>query len=188
MSFRNGKRYTIKQLYSNHHYWNEVQEAVRRRAKPGTGKLHLAELYDIRWRKKPFRWSWTREFRPHRRFFYHGTQLGTIPKILDQGFKLCVPVHGRMLGPGIYATYHTNKGQTYGAGGYVVSVMVYAPKTRTVHPGQSVSSTDIQRWKSRYDAIEVRTDAVILGWKMLNHEICVFDPRRVVPKFLIRIT
>ncbi len=190
MSFRNGKRYTIKQLSSSHHYWSEVQKAVRRRAKSGTGNLHLAELYDVRWRKnaKPFPWSWTRQFKPERRFFYHGTQASNIPKILDEGFQLLVPTHGRMLGPGIYATYHTNKGQMYGTGGYVISVMVFAPRTHTVHAGQTISSADIQRLRNTHHAIEVRTGAVVQGWTMQNHEICVFDIRRVVPRFLVKIT
>ena len=59
-----------------------------------------------------------------------------------------------MLGDGVYGTYHTNKGKTYGTDGYVISVMVYAPNTLVVNPGQSIDQATITSAPSHYDALE----------------------------------
>jgi hypothetical protein len=190
MKFRNGKIYTVQQLAKSHYYWNNIQAAINRRTKPGMGSFKLKELYSVKWKRKPFPWSYSKEFKPHRRWFYHGTTQQTIINILDGGFKVS-PVYtaknGRMLGDGVYATYHTNKGKMYGVDGYVVSVMVYAPNTLVFHPSQQLDKNTIDNASQKYDAIEVRTDVVINGWKMVNHEICVFDTRRVIPRFIIKI-
>lgn len=187
MSFRSGKMYTVHKLSPEHHFWPEVQTAVSRRAKPQAGPLVLEELYDVRWRTKPFPWSWSREFKPNRRFFYHGTSRQAILRILDEGFKIRPARHGRFLGDGIYASYHTNKSRAYCPEDYVLSVMVYVPNTLVVHPGQSLGEAEIRSAPQHCDAIEVRTGAVVKGRLVKNHEICIFDPQRAVPRFILRI-
>ncbi len=189
--FKSGKIYTVTHLSRDHRLWEGVQAAITRRAKPGVGRLVLEELYDVRWRDKPFPWSWSREFKPGRRLFYHGTSRKIIQRILDDGFRIVSTArakHGRMLGDGVYATYHTNKGQAYGTDGYVLSVMVYAPNALVVQPGQTINLAEIQKAAQSCDAIEVRTGAVVRGRRIRNHEICVFDPQRVVPRFILKIS
>lgn len=187
MTFRDGKLYTIQKLSTSHPYWQGVSAAIKRRTKPNAGPLKLVELYEVRWRQKPFPWSWKRQFKPNRRWFYHGTTKQIIQRILDEGFKIPPPRHGRMLGQGVYLTYHTNKSIHYGPDGYVISVMVYAPNVLLVNPGQSIDQNQIQNAPLKYDAIEVRTGAIVRAWTMRNHEICVFNPLRVVPRFICKI-
>lgn len=187
MVFRSGRLYTVEEVPRNHRYWQAVSEAIKRRTKPGKGPLNLVELYEVRWRKKPFPWSWTREFKPNRRWFFHGTSRSIIQRVLDEGFRIPSPKHGRMLGSGVYLTFHANKSIKYGPEGYVVSAMVYTPRVLLVSPGQSISIKEIQEAPRKYDAIEVRTGAIVGTWTMRNHEICVFDPLRVVPRFICKI-
>jgi hypothetical protein len=189
MVFSDGLMYTVGKVAQSHQLWKEVEEAVTRRINPaaGVGSLSLLELYDVRWRSKPFPWSYSNEFKPHRRWFYHGTDSYTIARILDEGFKIGTARTGRMLGDGVYATYHTNKGKSYGTDGYVISVMVYAPNSLVVHSGQFVDQSTITTTCLRYDALEVRKGAVVANYAMKNHEICVFDTRRIIPRFIIKI-
>ena len=190
MKFSHGEMYTVKQLFKSHYHWNEIQQAINRRTKPGMGPFNLKELYSVKWKTKPFPWSFNNYFKPNRRWFFHGTSQQTIIKILDGGFKVG-PVYtaksGRMLGDGVYATYHTNKGRMYGKDGYVLSVMVCAPKTLVFHPSQQLDKNTIATAPQKYHAIEVRTNVVVNNWPMQNHEICVFDTRRVIPRFIIKI-
>lgn len=190
LSFQSGRIYTVKKLSLHHPLWDQVRAAIARRTRSPAGELGLIELYSVRWREKPFPWSWSREFKPQRRFFYHGTTRTAIQQILDQGFKVAPARrarHGHLLGPGVYATYHTDKGRRYGSDDYVLSVMVYAPDILVVHPGGAIDLSAIQQAPQRYDAIEVRTGAVVRGRTIQHHEICVFDPRRVVPRFIVKI-
>lgn len=187
MSFHSGRLYRVTPLARDHPLWEAVQAAVARRARPESGRPTLVELYDLRWQRKPFPWSWSQAFKPQRRFFFHGTSTGTVRRILDQGFRVAHSRHGRLLGDGVYATYHTDKGLAYGEENYLFSVMVYAPHTYVVHPGQAVERAQLQQTARRYEAIEVRSGALVGGHRIRDHEICVFDPRRVVPRFLLRV-
>jgi hypothetical protein len=187
MLFQNGRMYKVRQLARGHPVWGQIQDAIDRRTKPGSGPLTLEALYDIRWIMKPFPWSYTYDFKPNRRWFYHGTSHATIQRILEEGFHVRHAAHGRMLGDGVYVTYHTNKGKHYGPDGYVLSVMVYAPNTYLVGPGESLDRGQIPSICQTYDAIEVRTGAQIDTWTMQNHEICVYDIRRVIPRFILKI-
>lgn len=195
MSFRSGKLYKVKKLTRRHYHWNKIQDVVDKkinyRQKQKIGTVTIEELYDVRWRTKPFPWSWTIEFKPNRRFFFHGTSSNVIRKILDDGFKV-VPApnaaHGRMLGDGVYIAYHTNKAMSFAKDDYLLSVMVYAPKRLVVHPGQSIDASDIKKARKKYHIIEARTGAIVKNWKLNNHEICVFDPQRVIPRFIIKLS
>jgi len=183
---KSGRAYTIEQLSKNHPHWKGVQDAISRRTKPGTSRLQLAELHEVRWVQKPFSWSY-RDFKKGRRWFFHGTRTASIARILNEGFKIKKARTGRMLGDGVYATYHTNKGKSYGPDGYVVSVMIYAPKTYVVGPGQSIAFKDLAKLCKTRQAIEVRTGAVVGGYTMQNHEICVYDTRHIIPRFVLKL-
>ncbi len=188
MVFRDGAIYTVRQLYSSHPDWSGVERAIRANTHAGSPR-RLLELYEVKWRAKPFPWSWLNEFKPNRRFFFHGTSVANIQSILDGGFRIMPAVNGKMLGNGVYFTFHTNKSCGYAPDGYVISAMVYAPNTLVVHPGYRISYAEIQAACLSYDAIEVRTGAIICypgqaDWAMQNHEICIFDTRRVVPRFI----
>jgi len=197
MSFNDGLMYKVIPISKNHHYWNDIQEVVdkkiNRRLRPQFGRLIITELYSVKWRKKPFSFSYYKEFKPNRRFFFHGTSKKTIIKILDEGFKVMPNFkNGRMLGDGVYVTYHTNKGKHYAPDNYVLSVMVYAPKTLVIGPGETITEAQIKAAANQYHAIEVRTGAIIdypkkSPWTMQNHEICVFDPQRVIPRFILKL-
>jgi hypothetical protein len=199
MSFSNGKMYTVSVVPKGHRYWSEVQESVDKkinhRLKGQIGKYVITEMYNVRWRVKPFSCSYFKEFKPNRRFFFHGTSSEVIRKILNEGFKVTSvqsAKHGRMLGNGVYVAYHTNKGKHYAPDDYVLSVMVYAPKTLVVGPGESITEAQIKKAASQYDAIEVRTEAIVKYPNqttiMRNHEICVFDTCRVIPRFILKLT
>ena len=192
MSFVDGRMYTVKQLSKNHPHWASVQDAVHRRTKPDYkrkyGPLVLQELYEVRWRRKPFPWSYYNEFKPKRRWFFHGTTQQSIIKILDEGFKIGPVRSGRMLGDGIYATYHAHKAESYAPEDYVLSVMIYAPHTLVVHPGQSLDAATIANASKKYHAVEVRTGVKVPGWTMKNHEICVYDVRRIIPRFILKFS
>lgn len=188
--FQDGQMYTIQPIARTHPYWQDIQEAVNRRTKPGHGPITLVELFDVRWRFKPFPWSYSREFKPNRRWFYHGTSIANIQSILNNGFAVCQPhaaSHGRMLGDGVYATYHANKGKSYAPDNYVISVMIYAPNTYLVNPNQSLDLSQVTGLSSTYDALEVRTDSIIGSHQMINHEICVYNPLRVIPRFILKL-
>lgn len=187
MQFRNGTKYSVRKLNQSHPHWQNIEKIVPKKSKAGTGPYSLHELWDIRWRKKPFPWSYFGEFKPGRRFFFHGTDAITIQNIIDEGFKIVPAKHGRMLGDGIYATYHTNKVMLYGSDNYVISVMVYSPNRYCINPGQSVDGVAVQNAPNRWEALEVRTDSFVMGYKMKNHEICVYDTRRIIPRFILRI-
>jgi hypothetical protein len=192
--FTNGKRYLVSKLDPSHKDWSVVERVLAKRNR--AGGFRLAELYEVKWRTKPFNWSYY-EFRKDRRFFFHGTQKSTIQTILDEGFKVVRGPRGQMLGPGIYAAYHTQKGRLYAPDAYVLSVMVYAPKTQTYGPTDTVTGAHIQALRKSHHAVEVRTGTVVstpdqrrggtvTPWKLRNHEICVFDPARVVPRYIWR--
>lgn len=191
MVFINGDLYTVEKLSRNHPDWNGVTDAIHRRTKSGQASITVEEIYEVLWRRKPFPWSWTHQFRPNRRFFYHGTTITIIQRILDEGFKVgdaTTASHGRMLGNGVYATYHTHKGKMYAPDGYMLTVMVYAPNTLCIGPGQALDATTIANAPKLYDALEVRTNALVPNWAMHNHEICVFDTRRVIPKYILKVS
>lgn len=199
MPFNDGKMYTVSVVSKGNRYWNEVQksvdEKINHRLKGQIGKYVIAELYDVKWRTKPFPFSYFKEFKPNRRFFFHGTSSQVIQKILDEGFKVTSvqAKHGRMLGNGVYLAYHTNKGKSYASDDYVLSVMVYAPNTLVVGPEESITEDQINKAATKYDAIEVRTGAIVKysnqqPWTMQNHEICVFDTYRVIPRFILKLT
>jgi len=186
MSFQDGKLYKVKKLDTNHPYWKDVKNSLNRNKKSGTPYI-IEELYSISWRYKPFPWSWTREFKPNRRFFFHGTSKDNIQNILDNGFQTGYTKHGKMLGKGVYITYHSNKSRNYAPEDYILSTMIYAPKTLVVNPKEVLNLSLVDSLSKTVDAIEVRTDAVVGAWTMQNHEICVFNPKRVVPRFIIKI-
>ena len=186
MSFQDGKLYQVKKLNSSHRYWKDVENAINRNKKSGT-KYVIEELYSLSWKSKPFPWSWTKEFKPNRRFFFHGTSKQSIQNILDNGFRVGSAKNGRMLGDGVYITYHSNKGRNYAPEDYILSTMIYAPNTFVVHPHQTFNLSSISTIARNHDAIEVRTDAIVGTWTMKNHEICVFNPKRVVPRFIIKL-
>ena len=159
-----------------------VMDAVERRTKSGI--IRVNKVYDLKWTRKPFKWSYTREFKPNVRWFFHGSSDSNIQGILNTGFK---PSTDGKLGAGVYATYHTDLSKSFArGGGYILSVMVYAPKTYLVDKGQSISKSEISKLRQKYHAIEVRSDGNV-GVKFNKHEICVFDHLRVVPRFLIRV-
>jgi len=188
MSFQNGKKYNVEKLTSSHPHWQGVQKAIRQKAKLlNSNQYIIDELYSVTWNKKPFPWSWTKEFRPNRRFFFHGTSKLVIQNILDEGFKISYTKNGRMLGDGVYITYHTDKGKAYATDGYIISTMIYAPNTLVVNPNQSLNLSQIPTLSKNYDAVEVRTNSIIGNWTMKNHEICIYDSRRVVPRFIIKL-
>jgi hypothetical protein len=186
--FANGAAYKVIQLQNSHPLWNDVQKSLSDRRKDTTKTLILEELYAVEWVHKPFKWSWKREFKPNRRFFYHGTSCTTIQKILDDGFKIIpTPVSGRMLGDGIYATYHTDKALLYAPENYIFSVMVYAPQTLLIPPQISIQAAVIQAAVNTYHAVEVRTGAIVNAYTMQKHEICVYDTRRIIPRFISKV-
>ncbi len=193
MTFQNGKLYTIQKLYPDHVHWKGVKKAVSRRT---NANITLVELYDVRWRRKPFPWSYHKEFKAHRRWFYHGTSIANIQKILHEGFKVTPAItshNGRMLGDGIYSTYHTHKGKWYGVDQYVISVMVYTPKILVIQKGQTFDNSQIPTILKSYDAIEVRRGSTVVDpvqkrtCVMKNHEICVYDTRRTIPRFILKL-
>jgi hypothetical protein len=186
MSFQDGKLYKITKLSPTHSNWQAVEDALNRKNRSGTF-YKIEELYSVTWHYKPFPWSWTHEFKPNRRFFFHGTTKQSIQNILEDGFKTSYTKNGKMLGDGVYITYHSHKGRSYAPEDYVLSTMIYAPNTFVVHPQQSFDLNDISKIAKSYDAIEVRTDSVVGNWTMKNHEICVFNPQRVVPRFIIKL-
>jgi len=183
---RNGNKYTVKQLTKKNHHWAGVEEAIKRRTKAGVKKLKLVELYEVRWKNKPFRFRFS-DFDQHKRWFYHGTSLSNIQSILNDGFQIKTAKNGRMLGNGIYATYHTQKGILYGVDNYILSVMVYAPKTYLVNKGQSIDAKFIKSVSNNYHALEVRSESIVIGYEMKNHEICVYDCTRIQPRFIIKL-
>ena len=186
MSFQDGKLYKVKKLNRSHKYWQDVEDAINRNKKSGT-KYIIEELYSISWHSKPFPWSWTKQFKPNRRFFFHGTSKQSIQNILDNGFTVGTAKNGRMLGDGVYITYHSNKGRNYAPEDYILSTMIYAPKTLVVSPNEKLDLTLIDSLSKAVDAIEVRTNSIVGSWTMKNHEICVFNPKRVVPRFIIKL-
>ena len=195
MPFRNGKAYTVKFVSKNDRTFSDVQAAMDRKTKNGYNRTILKDLWDVRWIKKPFSWSYSREFKPNCRFFWHGTSKQNIYDILDNGFKVggsnTSKSNGSMLGRGVYATFHTHKVAQYAVDGFVVSVMIYAPRTLLVTNGQTLTQKDHQAAYNQYHAIEVTSGANVhnrIGGKaMINHEICVFDPIRVIPRYICRI-
>ena len=187
MSFQDGKLYTVKKLTDSHPYWKGVEDAINRNKKSSSSPYIIEELYSINWVKKPFPWSWTREFKPNRRFFFHGTSKHSIQNILNDGFKTSYTKNGKMLGDGVYITYHSNKGKNYAPEDYILSTMIYAPKTYVVHPKKIITRSSIDAFSKIYDAIEVRTNSIVDNWTMQNHEICVYNPKRVVPRFIIKL-
>ncbi|NOZ91639.1 MAG: hypothetical protein GXO60_10195 [Epsilonproteobacteria bacterium] len=187
MSFQDGKLYRVTELTNTHPHWQGVQDAINRNRKSSSLPYIIEELYSVTWIKKPFPWSWTKEFKPNRRFFFHGTSRQSIQKILDEGFKTSYTRNGKMLGDGVYITYHSNKGKNYAPEDYIISTMIYAPRTYVVHPNQTINQNAINTLSKRYDAIEVRTGSIVGSWTMQNHEICVYNPKRVVPRFIIKL-
>ena len=187
MSFQDGKLYKVVRLNNNHPHWKEVEEALNRNKKSSTTHYIIEELYSVSWHRKPFPWSWTKQFKPNRRFFFHGTTKQSIQNILDNGFQTGYTKHGKMLGNGVYITYHSNKSRNYAPEDYLLSTMIYAPKTLVVNPNEKLDLTLIDSLSKTVDAIEVRTNAIIGTWIMKNHEICVFNPKRVVPRFIIKV-
>lgn len=194
MTFKSGRVYKAERLSDSSPLWKEIQNVVSRRTKAGMPELQLQEVWDVKWREKPFPWSYYREFKPKRRWFYHGTYSHIIQNILDQGFIItssASSLHGRMLKDGIYATYHTNKGKLYAFDEYIISVMIYAPHCLVVERGQSIDEYDIIKASKEYHAIEVRTGSIIQypqrTHTMANHEICVYDSRRIIPRFILKI-
>jgi len=186
MSFQDGELYQVEKLNRSHYFWQDVENAINRNNKSGT-KYIIEELYSLSWKNKPFPWSWTKQFKPNRRFFFHGTTKQSIQNILDNGFTIGHAKHGRMLGNGVYITHHSNKGRNYSPEDYLLSTMVYAPKTLVVNPNEKLDLTLINSLSKTVDAIEVRTNSIVGNWTMKNHEICVFDTRRVIPRFIIKI-
>jgi len=181
---KSGRMYYISEVDKRERTFYEVQKAIDRKIKPGYNKLKLQRLWRVRWREKPFPWSYNYEFKPNIRYFFHGTTVEAINNILDEGFKIKKPAHGRMLGDGIYLTYHTHKAANYAKDEYLLSCMVYAPNTIVINPGEKISNNQIAEYIKKYDAIEVRTGSFINNYQMKNHEICVYDTRRVIPKFI----
>ncbi len=186
MSFQDGKLYKVVKLNKSHPHWKEVEEALNRNKKSSTPYV-IEELYSVSWHKKPFPWSWTKQFKPNRRFFFHGTTRQSIQNILNVGFQTSYTKHGKMLGNGVYITYHSNKSRNYAPEDYLLSTMIYAPKTLVVNPNEKLDLTLINSLSKTVDAIEVRTNAIVGTWTMKNHEICVYDVRRVVPRFIIKV-
>jgi len=187
MSFQKGKLYKVEKLNSTHSHWKDVEKALNRNKKYNISSYQLEELYSVTWFRKPFPWSWTKEFKPNRRFFFHGTSRQSIQSILDSGFQTSYTKHGKMLGDGVYITHHSNKGRNYAPEDYIVSTMVYAPNTFVVQPNQTLNLNQINTLSKQYDAIEVRTNAIVGNWTMKNHEICVYNPQRVIPRFIIKL-
>jgi len=95
--------------------------------------------------------------------------------------------HGKMLGNGVYISYHSNKSKNYAPENYLLSTMIYAPNTLVVNPNDKLDLSLIDSLSKSVDAIEVRTNAIVGTWTMKNHEICVYDVRRVVPRFIIKL-
>jgi len=186
MSFQNGNLYKVEKLNISHPHWKEVEEALNRNKKSSIPYV-IEELYSVSWHKKPFPWSWTKQFKPNRRFFFHGTTKQSIQNILDNGFQTGYTKHGKMLGNGVYISYHSNKSRNYAPEDYLLSTMIYAPNTLVVNPKEKLDLTLIDSLSKRVDAIEVRTNAIVGTWTMKNHEICVYDVKRVVPRFIIKV-
>jgi len=73
----------------------------------------------------------------------------------------------------------------------ILSVRVYAPKTLTIHPGKMLTKATHDIALKKQHAIEVRSGSKVHnkwgGTPMAHHEICVFDPIRVVPYFICKI-
>ncbi|MGD9891542.1 MAG: hypothetical protein AB7R89_27375 [Dehalococcoidia bacterium] len=185
MTFRDGTLYTATRLSPSDPYWRDVVDAVQRRTKPNTGTFTVQEVYSLRWRNKPFPYSYTYEFRPNRRFFWHGSSIQNLQRILDEGFK---PGMGGMLGPGIYTTFHINKSWGYAPERFVMSVMIYAPNTVCFHSGDVVDLNSVSYLKQAHDAIEVRSGVMVGTWSMNNHEICVQESVRAIPRFITKLT
>jgi len=186
MSFQDGKLYKVEKINNSHPHWKGVEEALNRNKKSSIPYV-IEELYDITWNNKPFPWSWTKQFKPNRRFFFHGTSKQSIQNILDNGFQTGYTKHGKMLGDGVYITYHSNKSRNYAPEDYLLSTMIYAPRTLVVNPNEKLDLTLISSLSKTVDAIEVRTNSMVGTWTMKNHEICVFNPKRVVPRFIIKL-
>jgi hypothetical protein len=190
MMFRNGKAYTVSQISRHDPDWQTVAQKVAERTKPSTPQIRVDEVYSLKWTAKPFPWSYYHEFRPKRRFFFHGTSRATVERILDEGFRIFPKAGGlgNLLGDGIYVSYHTNKSRAFTPDGYMLSVMVYAPNTLCLHPGQSLDDNTLAQSRATHDAIEVRTGAIVRGWTMQNHEICVLNAVRTIPRFIIKVS
>ncbi len=186
MSFQNGKLYQVEKLTRSHSYWSSVEKAINKNNKSGTNYI-IKELYSLSWTKKPFSWSWTKQFKPNRRFFFHGTTKQSIQSILDRGFQIGYTKHGKMLGNGVYITYHSSKSKNYAPDDYIISTMIYAPNALVVNPSEKLDLSLINSLSKTVDAIEVRTNSIVGDWIMKNHEICVYDPKRVVPRFIIKL-
>jgi hypothetical protein len=194
MSLHGGQLYRIYEIDKDHHDWHGVVSAARRRTRKDQNNhrpVGVKAVYSVKWRNKPFPWSYTREFKPSRRWFYHGTSESNIQSILNAGFQAS---QGGMLGQGVYAAFHSNKSLHYSYPNsknekYTISVMVYAPWTYCAQPGSTLGDFKLSLLRLFYQAIEVRTGAHVNarrgGTGMRYHEICVRDPRRVVPRFII---
>jgi len=183
MNITNGNLYTIKEISSKDKNYKGVIDSVIRRTK--SGNISVEKVYDVKWNKKPFKWSYFNEFKPKRRWFYHGSSDRNIQSILNTGF---IPSSAGKLGPGVYATYHPELSCAFRRGGqHVLCCMVYAPKTYLVDKGKSISHNEvITRINKKYDAIEVRSSGSV-GVTFSSHEICVFEPTRIIPRFLIKV-
>lgn len=189
-TIQDGKIYTATPLNPKGKTFAEVQKAFNRRTSQGFGKkVEIVESYDIKWKKKPFPYSYSKEFKPRRRFFYHGAPLATVKNILDSGFIIQSSARtGRMLGDGVYSTYHFDKSLQYAPEQYIISVMVYAPNTLLLNPNQQIDAGTIKSAPQKgFDAIEVRTDSIVMGHRMRLHEICVFSTMRIIPKFISKV-
>jgi hypothetical protein len=190
MTFQNGGLYTTSRLPRSDADWQTVAQVVAQKTKPGVSPINVDDVFSVKWTRKPFPWSYYHEFRPHRRFFFHGTSRAVIQKILNEGFRVFPRPAGsqNLLGDGIYVSYHVNKSRRFSPDGYMLSVMVYAPRTYCVHPGQSLSVAELQQIRATYDAIEARSGAIIQGYPLQNHEICIMDPLRTVPRYVIKVS
>jgi len=182
MSFKDGKLYKVEKLNKSHPYWYDIVNIINNKTNINIS-YYIEELYSISWKHKPFKWSWAQEFKPNRRFFFCGISKSNIENILDYGFQSNIDIFR----DGIYLTYHSNKAIDDSPEGYILSNMVYVPKSYVVNPYEEFNENEIDFIKNNFHSIEFRTNSIIQNLEVKNHTICIFNSNRVIPRFIIKV-
>ncbi|MHA1407677.1 MAG: hypothetical protein ACTSSG_09910 [Candidatus Heimdallarchaeaceae archaeon] len=180
-----GTMYYMKEINSNSKEYNQIYNIVFSRKKPFDPLLEIQKIYDIKWKEKPFSWSYFNEFKPNRRWFFCGVDSDDVNSILNSGMQIRRKSDTNILGNGVYLSYHPFKAIEDSIDLHLLSCMIYAPNTFVFHPNQQITENDLKLASAKYDAIEIRSGALINGRQMTHHQICVFESKRVIPRYLI---
>jgi len=184
---KDGKIYTISSIPKKDKLFKDVYDIIKKQNKGVNSIIKLEKLYNVKWRFKPFSWSYLNEFKPNARWFFCGVKEGKIQHILDEGFSTQPTDKYHLLGNGIYLSYHIAKALKDTDNNYIISCLVYAPRVLLKHPEESISLKEIQSAQNELDAIELRSNVYLSNKKLRFHQICVFDSKRVVPRFILQL-